>query len=221
MKRTPEPELMDAPEQVRAYAGADFSEANDRFVADFLAALPAREAGRLIDLGCGPGDICLRLARALPGWHITGVDAGENMLAAAGKALATSGLEDRVTFRLAHLPDESLDRGGFDAVVSNSLLHHLPDPTVLWQSAMHLAAPGAWLHVMDLARPDSAAAANALVAEYAAGEPAVLQNDFRNSLHAAWTVDEVNHQLIDAGLGHLSARACSDRHWLVSGRLSP
>ncbi|MGK7295190.1 MAG: class I SAM-dependent methyltransferase [Candidatus Wenzhouxiangella sp. M2_3B_020] len=218
LDRTPEPELMDTPAQVRAYAGADFAESNQWFV-DRLAEQLEAEAiapGRLVDLGCGPGDICIRAARALPEWTIEGVDAGPNMLDFARDEVQRAGLADRIALTLARLPDP-LDGRVYDCVISNSLLHHLPDPGVLWTGIARLAAPGAWIQVMDLERPDTRDEANALVERYAADEPEVLRADFRNSLHAAWRVDEVREQLREAGL-QLECEPVSDRHWMVRGR---
>jgi len=69
MKRRPEPELMDSEAQTVAYAEADFNESNTLFTECFLGRFPdLPETGRLADLGCGPGDITIRLARRLPGW---------------------------------------------------------------------------------------------------------------------------------------------------------
>ncbi len=218
MQRVPEPELMDAPEQAHAYAEADFSEPNSLFVECVLSHLSGTVSGRLVDLGCGPGDICLRLAHALPGWRITGLDAGPNMLALAREALASSKLGDRVEFVHAHLPDHPLhDR--FEAVVSNSLLHHLPEPMTLWNTVAALAAPGAFVQVMDLHRPDNERTAASLVAEHAEGEPDVLRQDFYNSLLAAWTAEEVADQLRMAGLESLVIRRPTELHWLVQSRI--
>ncbi|TVQ30459.1 MAG: class I SAM-dependent methyltransferase [Wenzhouxiangella sp.] len=218
MQRTPEPELMDAPAQARAYAEADFSEPNQLFVDRFLGSFDLPGAGRLIDLGCGPGDICIRLASALPGWVVTGLDAGPNMLALAAEALAASGLQSRVDLVLAHLPAEA-PQGPFDAIVSNSLLHHLPDPATLWQTINSLAAADCYVQVMDLHRPDSREQAQAMVDEHAADAPEVLRQDFFNSLLAAYTGTEVHEQLAQAGLSDLELTCPSDRHWMVSGRL--
>lgn len=217
LSRTPEPELMDSEVQVDAYASADFSSSNQWFVDQLVARFtPKPERGNLVDLGCGPGDICIRLAHALQGWRIEGVDAGANMLATARRAVAQSGLEKRIHFRLARLPDPALDTRGFECVVSNSLLHHLPDPDTLWQAVRQAAAPGAWIQVMDLDRPETAEQADALVQLHSGDEPEVLKTDFRNSLHAAWRVGEVREQLDRAGLS-LDCEKVSDRHWLVSG----
>ncbi len=218
MQRVPEPELMDAPAQARAYAEADFSEPNALFVERALSHLDHAGSGQLLDLGCGPGDICLRFARRLPGWRITGLDAGPNMLALANKALDASELGERVEFVLARLPAHPFSQR-FDAVVSNSLLHHLPDPMALWHAIVELAAPGAYIQVMDLHRPPDRESAAALVAEHAADEAEVLRQDFYNSLLAAWTGEEIEEQLQQAGLGDLTLSRPTERHWLVHGQI--
>lgn len=218
MKRTPEPELMDAPEQARAYAEADFSEPNEIFVQHFLDLLDGDSGDSLIDLGCGPGDICIRLARALPGWQIVGLDAGPNMLALAELAVADSQLDQRIELVLAHLPRE-LPSGRFDAITSNSLLHHLPDPMALWHSVVELAHPGTRVQIMDLKRPDSIEAAAAIVDDHADGAPDILRQDFYNSLLAAYTGEEVLAQIEASGLRGLTLSEPSDRHWLVQGQV--
>lgn len=218
MKRIPEPELMDAPEQVRAYAEADFAEPNRLFVLMLASLVGETEAQTLIDLGCGPGDICIRLAQALPDWHIVGLDAGPNMLATAAEAIKSADLEARIELVQAHLPHELPD-GQFGAITSNSLLHHLPEPMALWQSIRELARPGCWVQVMDLNRPADIDSARALVDQYAADAPEVLRQDFFNSLLAAYTTDEVEEQVRAAGLRGLTLTCPSDRHWLVQGRI--
>lgn len=220
MKRIPEPELMDSEAQTQAYADADFADSNTLFVETFLARIPDLPGtGKLVDLGCGPADICVRLARALPGWSITGLDAGPNMLRQASRAVSAAGLEEVILLHLSHLPDTGLPERSFDAVISNSLLHHLPSPKILWDSVHRLARPGAAVAVMDLARPDSPQAAAAIVQQYASEAPDILREDFYNSLLAAYTVEEIARQLEESGLGSLGVERPSDRHWMVSGRL--
>jgi ubiquinone/menaquinone biosynthesis C-methylase UbiE len=222
VKRVPEPELMLDPDQARAYAAADFAEPHERFVAllrEKLSGLPA--AGRALDLGCGPGDPTLRLARALPGWQVDAVDGSPAMLALAREAAARARLAARVRFHEARLPEPpaALAEQRFELVLSNSLLHHLADPAALWESLRRFAAPGGSVFVMDLLRPPSREAARALVARYAAAEPEVLRRDFLHSLLAAYRTDEVQGQLRRAGLGGLACEVVSDHHWIVWGRL--
>ncbi len=220
MKRRPEPELMDSEAQTIAYAEADFNEANSLFTdkfAEHFGDLPGN--GRMADLGCGPGDIAIRMANRFPGWSVTGLDAGENMLRRARERLEAEAARPRVSFRLAYLPDDSLESHAWDAVISNSLLHHLPDPQALWASVVQLGAPGAAVQVMDLMRPETEEDAQRLVDEYASDAPDILREDFYNSLLAAYTTVEVAGQLVNAGLDHLKIETASDRHWIVSGHL--
>jgi len=220
MKRIPEPELMDSEAQTLAYAQADFEEANALFTSSFLERFTdLGPAGEMADLGCGPGDIAVRMAIALPGWRVTGSDAGENMLQRARERLNSKSLGERVRFRLAYLPDPSLPQSAWNAVISNSLLHHLPEPLVLWKSISDLGAAGAAVQVMDLIRPASETAARGLVDQYADGAPQILREDFYNSLLAAYTTREIEEQLAQAGLDSLGVEPASDRHWIVSGTL--
>ena len=219
MQRIPEPELMDEPAQARAYAEADFSEPNQLFTDAVSTELGDAAGGRLIDLGCGPGDICLRLAAALPGWRITALDAGPNMLDLARQAVERAGLEHRIELLQARLP-EGCPQGPFDAVVSNSLLHHLPDPMSLWHSVAALARPGTYVQIMDLHRPDSQARARWIVDQHAADAPPILREDFYNSLLAAWTIEEVRSQFEAAGLGDLRLSRPTERHWMASAFVS-
>ena len=215
MDRTLEPELMDEAEQAAAYAAADFAEVNQGFVDRFLAFAPGLTAGEVVDLGCGPADICLRLARARPGLRITGVDAAEAMLGHGRAAVTGAGLGGAIELVRARLPGVLAGRQ-FDAVLSNSLLHHLPDPAVLWADIARLARPGAPILVVDLMRPATPEAARALVDEHAAGEAGVLRHDFLASLRAAFTPAEVAGQLAAAGL-RLQVAPITDRHLAIWG----
>lgn len=221
MRRTPEPELMDEAEQARAYALADFDEPNARFVGYFETAFPDLTLGSVLDLGCGPGDIVLRIASRRPGLVVHGLDGSAAMLRFAVERLhEMPALGGRVQFVEGVLPGATLPLGAYDAVISNSLLHHLHDPLVFWRAVAEAGAPGAAVLVMDLFRPPGAAEARALVEQYAAGEPELLQRDFLASLHAAFEPGEVREQLAAVGLdGALEVSTVSDRHLLVAGRL--
>jgi cyclopropane fatty-acyl-phospholipid synthase-like methyltransferase len=218
MDRALEPELMDDPEQSLAYAKADFEEENQGFVDRFLECFPDIKAGHVLDLGCGPADIPIRLARALPECRITGVDGSAPMIALGRDAVRAAGLADRITLRCERFQDTALAERA-DAVISNSLLHHVPNALQFWYAVRTLANPGAAVLVMDLLRPDSPEAAQAIVDKYAAAEPAILRRDFYNSLLAAFTDDEVAAQLTEMNLSRLLIDVPDDRHWIVGGRL--
>lgn len=220
MKRVPEPlELMDDPAQAEAYAAADFTEPNALFLECFATHFGEWFAGRVIDLGCGPGDIAIGFAARYPECVVDVLDGAAAMLAIARRKLVDlPQLSARINLQHAALPCNQLPRQAYDAVLSNSLLHHLSDPGVMWQTIRHCARPGAVMCIMDLARPASEAAVAALVATYAANEPQVLRRDFRLSLHAAYSLTEVEAQLREAGLDGCKVHSVSDRHFAVFGR---
>jgi len=218
MERIPEPDLMDDKEQAEAYAAADFSEPHDAFVRGFMERFPDFMEGHVLDLGCGTGDVTIRFAVGLPQVRITAVDGAGAMLSIARKDFQRNNLGARIEARHVYLPDERLYSEKFDALISNSLLHHLKNPFVLWDAVDACTADGSPVYIMDLHRPADREKAGTLVAQYAADEPPVLQKDFYNSLIAAYTLTEVRDQLQKASLDYLHAHMVSDRHLLVWGR---
>lgn len=221
MKRIPEPELMDSAEQTQAYAAADFSEPNTLFC-QRTAEVVTQNSGRLLDLGCGSGGLLAQLANTLPQWSMLGVDAGPNMLALARHIIEANDLQARVALKESHLPtdlDELKTHGPWNAIVSNSLLHHLADPMTLWHSIAQLGDPGTVVVVMDLIRPASMDAAQAMVEAHTKGAHEVLKQDFYNSLLAAWRTDEVEDQLASMGWQAWTIEQPSNRHWMVIGSM--
>ncbi len=225
MERIVEPELMDDGLQAQAYAAADFS-ATDQAVVDridglFAGSFAAEGDGlTIVDLGCGPGNITLRLARRWPAAAVVGIDGAAAMLAIAEQRRRSDPIACRgVRFHRSVLPDLPLAEGPFQLLVSNSLLHHLHDPQVLWRSVLRLAAPGANLYVKDLRRPASSAILEDLVHRHAGTAPAVLRRDYAHSLRAAFSVEEVTRQLALAGLEGLQVRELEDRYVEIHGPL--
>ncbi len=222
MDRIPEPELMDDEKQAAAYAEADFSEANSLFVQLFQEGFPeVTLTGAVLDLGCGPADIPLRLAALHPRARFDAVDGSQAMLVHARRAWVAAGLSERVTLIQGLLPQVPLPVHHYQAVLSNSLLHHLPDPAVLWQAIEACGRNGAPVLVMDLMRPESEEMVDSLVRTYAADAPEVLRRDFRASLLAAYRPEEVREQITGAGLEGLQISEVSDRHLAVIGRKGP
>jgi trans-aconitate methyltransferase len=236
MERICEPELMNDPLQARAYAEADFSGSDRAFaerIVGLLGELPAEVAAeeplRIVDLGCGPGKISFLLAEACPTASVLGLDGAEAMLALARqRQQAEPSRWPRLRFHQARLPLAAGELQNlpdprhppFGALVSNSLLHHLHDPQVLWHSLRMLGAPGSLVVLRDLRRPGHEQALEDLLQRHAAGAPAVLRRDYAHSLRAAFRADEVRSQLEAAGLPELAVREIGDRYLEVVGRLA-
>ena len=220
--RITEPEVMNDPLQVDAYAAADFSN-TDQAMVDRIATLLESsgnsfpDQARLLDLGCGPGNISSRLAQRWPHCSVLGLDAADRMIAVADERRSAAGISrERLRYDKAFLP---LSQAGKPAnlIVSNSLLHHLHDPHQLWSSLIPLASAHCLVLHRDLRRPESEASIDQLCDCHVADAPAVLQRDYRASLHASFTLDEVRVQLQQAGLVTLQVSAVEDRYLEVSG----
>jgi ubiquinone/menaquinone biosynthesis C-methylase UbiE len=141
MDRIPEAEIMDDPEQARAYVRADFSEPHQAFVDHFKQCFAHHRVTRALDLGCGQADITVRFAKAYPECEIVGIDASEAMLAFGHTALAVEGLSRQVRLISAHLPlafpDTVLPQTEFDTVIIEAARNNLnmsdrPFPSWPW-----------------------------------------------------------------------------------------
>lgn len=217
MNRILEPELMEGEAQSRAYAQANFAQPNSHFLHLLQEQIGTDFEGHVLDLGCGPGDITIRVARAYPRCVIHGIDGSAAMLKYALELLALEPLtcQQRVKFIPGIIAPEKLPRDRYDLIISNSVLHHLHQPAQFWLTVKKYSGDNTPVLVMDLLRPASPAGASRLVETHAANEPEILQRDFYNSLCAAFEIPEIETQLKQANLQHLSVRQVSDRHVLI------
>ena len=221
MKRLPEPELMDDPEQALAYAQADFSAAHGARVEIFKSLYPGlRLEGAALDLGCGSGDVLLRFARAFPSVTFFGLDGSQPMLDLAQRAIdAEPSLVPRVRLQFGIIPQGPFPAQPWALIMSHSLLHQLHHPEALWGTIKECGPSGCAVFVADLRRPPSEADARRVVSVTSKNEPEILQRDFFNSLCAAFEPDEVREQLARAGLAHMQVRTHDPFHLTVHGIL--
>ena len=220
MQRITEPELMNDEAQARAYAQANFDEPHNMFIQAFDEAFSEIDvSGHILDLGCGSADISIRFAQSFPDCVIDGLDGAPQMLAHGKLAIQKAQLEDRIHLILGRLPGASLPDDHYEVIMSNSLLHHLHEPDVLWESIKQFGVSGSRVFIMDLMRPESEQVAREFVDLYASGEPQVLKDDFYHSLCAAFLPEEIQSQLECADLSHFKIKVISDRHVIVFGVL--
>lgn len=218
MKRTLEPELMLAADQAEAYAQADFEAAHRRYPELFAEKFPTRpNKARVLDLGCGPCDVTIRFAKANPGYSFAAVDGSEAMLRYGAAAVQRAVLGSRITLIHGIIPGAPVPGQDYDVILSTSFMHHLHAPEVLWQTVRQFARPGTIVFITDLKRPATRKQAQQMIQHHAADEPLLLQQDFYNSLLAAFTPAEVRDQLRTAGLDDLQVEVVGDMHLVVFG----
>ncbi len=220
MRRRHELELMADIRQVKAYVEGGFEKAHDFFMQQFQESFGRDICGYVLDLGCGPGNIAVRLARTFLRCIVHGVDGSEAMLSYGKKNVASSEVSDRIQLFKGILPQLSLPTDEYDIIISNSVLHHMRRPSAFWQAIQRYSQKGTLIFVMDLIRPKTASEARALVAKYSTSDSDVFNQDFYNSFLAAFEIQEIQAQLKKAKLGGLSVKAVSDRHLRVTGVMS-
>jgi ubiquinone/menaquinone biosynthesis C-methylase UbiE len=215
LKRALEPEVMDTAEEASEYDAMDHAEVNRGFCLDLLALAP--EPRRVIDVGTGTARIPIELCRLHATCTVVATDLADHMLSLAKKNVADAGLSDRITVARADAKGMEVD-GEFDVVMSNSIVHHIPNPEDIFAELVRLGR--GLLFVRDLERPASEEALQELVTTYAAHETERARALFADSLRAALTLDEVVALVAPLGIPSTSVLRTSDRHWTIAHRFS-
>lgn len=215
LDRILEPEAMDTPEDAAAYDAMDHAEVNARFVADFLQAHGPCRGGWVLDVGTGTARIPIGLCRQDARARVLGIDLARSMLDLGRANVEQSGFSERVRLELADAKKLAEDLGPFEAVISNSIIHHVPEPSTVFPEMIERVEPGGTLFVRDLARPETRLELERLVQTYAGSESESARGLFADSLHAALSVDEVRLQVGDLGLPPEAVTMTSDRHWTL------
>ncbi|MFM7317457.1 MAG: class I SAM-dependent methyltransferase [bacterium] len=218
LPRVLETELMDTADEAQGYDAMDHSNVNARFVADFLAEHGSSRGDWYIDVGTGTALIPLVLAMADRTARIKALDAAAHMLEIADKHIKKAGVSDRVKLVRHDAKSIAFTDAQFEAVISNSIVHHIPKPEIAIGEMVRLVAPGGTLFVRDLARPVDKHRLDSIVNRYADGAPAIARAMFADSLNAALTTDEVAEILEQYGLPRTAVAMTSDRHWTIVWR---
>ncbi len=211
LERILEPEVMDNPSEATSYDAMDHAAPNAAFV-DRLFELGIDRPGLVLDLGTGPGDIPILLCQRSAEVEVVAVDLAQSMLDLAVSKVDAAGLGERVELRRMDVKALDLPDNSFDAVVSNTILHHLPDPITMLHEAARVLRPGGLVLIRDLYRPEDRDELDRLVAEHAADCDDDQRRLFAESLHAALTPEEFAELATQAGFGGSEIVVDSDRH---------
>lgn len=211
LERVLESEVMDTPEEARDYNEMDHTGVNRAFVADMLATCSV--AGDVLDLGTGTALIPIELCQRTEDCRVMAVDLSINMLELARYNIEVESLTDRI--QLDHVDSKKLpyEDDMFDLVMSNSIVHHIPEPLSVLSEAVRVTKDGGWLYFRDLMRPDDNATIKQLVKTYAADENDHSRQMFEDSLHAALNLEEIRSLAEQLGFDSDTVQATSDRHW--------
>ena len=219
LTRVLEPEIMDTIADAVDYDAMDHTHVNRVFVDDLLRVWPALpRACRVFDAGTGTAQIPIELLYRGVAAEVIAADAAAEMLRLAEQNIVAAGFADTIQGRLCDcksLPDAD---ASYDVVMSNSIVHHIPDPTLVFAECWRILKPGGVLFIRDLHRPHDQAEWDQLVATYAGTATPHQRQLFRDSLQAALTVQEIEALIASLSISPAEVRLTSDRHWTLIAR---
>tara|TARA_R110002111_G_scaffold117466_2_gene179501 strand:- start:80422 stop:81159 length:738 start_codon:yes stop_codon:yes gene_type:complete len=217
-----EPEVMDTREEAIDYNSMDHSEVNRAFAEEVLELVAARQGSddqrpvTLLDLGTGTALIPIAVCQRNSGIRVVATDLAVEMLKIAADNLLQAGLEHVISLERVDAKQLACSDQSFEGVISNSLIHHIPEPGSVFREMVRVVKAGGFIFLRDLLRPDSQTELERLVELYAGQANPRQRQLFHESLHAALTLSEVRAILKTCGLPPDAARITSDRHWTVS-----
>ena len=230
LPRILEPEVMDTSEEALDYDAMDHSEVNRIFVDDFLSSLQTAglwaedmhnrsELLKVLDVGTGTAQIPIELSRRSIFCNVTAIDLSEEMLKVAARNVAEAGLVQNIVLERIDAKTLPYNNASFDALISNSIVHHIPEPVQAFREMIRVLSPGGALFVRDLLRPDDRKTLDRLVDAYAGNANPRQQQMFRDSLNAALTLNEICQLLNELDKPVEWVKQTTDRHWTINGCL--
>lgn len=215
LQRVLEPEVMDTHEEAVDYNSMDHSAVNRLFVDDLLKV--DGFSGDVLDLGTGTALIPIELCERFEDCRVLAVDMAAHMLDLAKYNLEMASLTERIELSQVDAKGLEYEDGDFDAVISNSIVHHIPEPKNCLSEAVRVTKSGGILFFRDLMRPESDDAVKHLVETYAGDENDHSKKMFDDSLRAALSLEEIQALVVELGFETDSVSATSDRHWTWIG----
>lgn len=211
LDRVLESEVLDTREIAVDYNSMDNTEANIAFVNDLIEA--GFRGGDVIDVGTGTAKIPVLLAQRIEDCRIMAIDAATHMLTLARDNIEVASLIERI--RLEHDDTKSLsfDDGIFDWVISNTVLHHIPEPSKMISEMVRVKNVDGTIFVRDLMRPESQEQIDDILFKHKDNMNASQRQILEDSLHAALSLDEIRELVTGFGFSDQSVQATSDRHW--------
>jgi ubiquinone/menaquinone biosynthesis C-methylase UbiE len=225
LPRTLEPEVMDSAEDASQYNDMDHSQPNQSFVEDMIHFLRTDESVAaeldddhaelidVLDVGTGTALIPVALCEQHASFRVIAIDLAVNMLELANYNVQASECCQQI--QLMHTDAKTLDFDSemFDLVMSNSIIHHIPEPQACLAEMIRVMSPDGAIFVRDLLRPADEQTVESLVETYAGDESDYSRQLFRQSLHASLSLEEIQQLVADLGFDPASVSATSDRHW--------
>ncbi len=227
ISRILEPEVMDSADEAIDYDSMDHKAVNICFIDDLLSFAVSENSIqltsettpslRILDVGTGTAQIPIEFCSRGGNAKIIAIDLAAEMLKVAKQNVEKADCAKRIKLEQIDSKQLPYEDHSFDAVMSNSIVHHIPTPQTCIAEMLRVLKPGGLIFVRDLLRPESQEELDSLVATYAADANSHQRKMFAESLHAALTISELHEILNNLNSPSTWATQTTDRHWTMQG----
>ncbi len=231
MERVPEPELMEKKEQVISYDEADFSVGENKLIKQInyyllKNGIDLNEKDLIVDLGCGPGNMTVRLAREWPNTMVVGLDGSKEMIMKAESNKKIS-IDQRKLENLQYICadikelklNEVVPNKEISLLTSNSLIHHITHLGDFFKIIKSLSNKNTINFHKDLKRPSNKKSALELKAQCSKKYNEILTNDYYASLKASYTYKELKDFVLENNFLSLEVFEDDDQYLVLYGKV--
>lgn len=106
----------------------------------------------LLDVGCGPGNLIIQVAKKYPSLDLIGVDLSSEILELAKKKAVENNLNEKIVFKIGSVESLPFPDKSVDFILSTLSLHHWEDPKQAFEEIFRVLTDGGVLLIFDFRR---------------------------------------------------------------------
>lgn len=151
-------------------------------------------SGKLVDIGCGSGNLIIQIAEKLPRLNLVGVDISSEILSFANKRAIEKKVDKKVEFKNGTVENLPFPNNSVDFIISTFSLHHWLNPIKAFKEIYRILKESGTFLIFDFRRDSRKFFYGFLTFITKVVAPKALKNinEPLNSIQASYTVDEIH-----------------------------
>ncbi len=168
--------------------------------------------GRVLEIGVGPARIAAKLIGYNPQFSVIGIDLSTNMLNIAKKNIKDANIEEnKITLIKANAKKLPFKEASFDLVISQNMLHHLPEPISMLSEIKRVVKNTGAVLIRDVVRPPNKLTAKLNSYILGLNYTKAMRIMYYDSMLSAFSIEEIKTLLNQAGINNVKIT----RHFLT------
>ncbi|MHA1269269.1 MAG: class I SAM-dependent methyltransferase [Candidatus Helarchaeota archaeon] len=192
--RKPNIEGLDSPEVAKSFEKMTellpFKILHNKVIAKLKKYNPS---GKLIDVGCGSGNVIIKIAKRYPSLELIGIDISSQILELAKKKANLNKVEDKIQFKIGNADNLPISDSSVDFVISTLSMHHWTDPIKVLEEICRVLKNDGIFIIFDFRRDSRKFFYGFLkfVTKVIVPKPLKKVNEPLGSLKSSYTLNEV------------------------------